>query len=680
MKVIKHIAAIALLAGLVSCQQEINQGVKAIEPQDEFVEVSFNVQFPDPLPINTKSPMGEGPLVDGFSLGFCIYGAGDGFLQNWQKAELESTTTSGGYITGGSFKVTLPLSDERRIVHVIADIPSEFDPSNPNAEDPITNEYLDDIMQKLVTQNKEGAYWQEIVLNNGIRQHLEGNTYVPDDDLKEAFSNIHLVRNYARLTVTNFDPSDTEHYDGFVVTRWALINVPTMGFVAPYTGNTSARFPAGYTDISSYTATDALLEQLRDVDNYAGSIPLSAEIDEEFPGDPDGEGASKYARGGEHQYMYERPLPTTTQKQTDVLVEIEFDADHALSVQYRKAKGITDESVKGKYWYNLEVLNDEADYIPFYRNIAYVLRIEGVQTAGEFTAEEAFNSAPFGNISASLETASLNELSDGSSSIYVDKLDYTFLSGGTTERLMKDSGTPAIFYFMPDVNNSGAIYAQSVSGVCDVKVELLDGGSAVTAITVDGAAGTIDVTLAEVGDGVKKSVIRVSGRIGDDTPTNVHKYIYREISINLMGKQDFIHQNENLTEITDFDGEPSATGLNNLVKINIFLPEGLGASVFPVQVRIEAEKNSLSAVSQDLPVSTGKSVFDAERNTYFFIRTIEYSEYCRLDPRTKKYEYTYKFPVTLYTSKTGDNSTKIDLRDMRGYFNPTELTLGTVTP
>ena len=91
MKAIKYIAAIALLAGFVSCQQEINPGVQTIEPQDEFVEVSFNVEFPEPLPINTKSPMGEGPLVDGFSLGFCIYGAGDGFLQNWQKADLIET-------------------------------------------------------------------------------------------------------------------------------------------------------------------------------------------------------------------------------------------------------------------------------------------------------------------------------------------------------------------------------------------------------------------------------------------------------------------------------------------------------------------------------------------------------------------------------------------------------------
>jgi hypothetical protein len=447
-----------------------------------------------------------------------------------------------------------------------------------------------------------------------------------------------------------------------------------MGFIAPYTGDPNNRFPTGYTNIKSYTATDALLERLRDVDKYAGSIPLSAQIDETFPGDPDNEGSSNYAVRGGYQYMYERPVPTTTQKQTDVLVEIEFDAGHRVSAQYREEKGIEDETVKGKYWYNIEVLNNMAEYVPFYRNIAYILRIEGLEAAGYLTAEEAYNSAPFGNISASLETASLNELSDGSSTIYVDKMDYTFLETGTVT-LMKDSDNPAKFWFMPDVNTPDACYAKSVAGVCDVKVELLDGGNAVTDFTVDGDSGKIEVTLAEIGTGVKKSVIRISGRVGDDSPTNVNKYIYREITINLMGKQNFIHKNDVIEEVTAFDGTPTASGLNNPVKINIFLPEGLGASIFPVQVRIEAEKNSLSAVSQDLPVSTGKSVYDPERNTYFFIRTIEYSEYCRLDPRTKKYEYTYKFPVTLYTSKTGDNSTKIDLRDLAGYFNPMELEL-----
>ena len=215
--------------------------------------------------------------------------------------------------------------------------------------------------------------------------------------------------------------------------------------------------------------------------------------------------------------------------------------------------------------------------------------------------------------------------------------------------------------------------------------------AAITAFTAN-EDGSIAVTLASTGTKVKKSIIRVSARVGDDEATNPNKYIYRDITINLMKTQSFIHANETVTEVTDFDvtdGTPSTTGLNNPVKINIFLPEDLGASVFPIQVRIEAENNTLSATSEDLPVATGKTVFVDEdedeneaRNTYFFIRTIEYSEYCHLDSRTKKYVYTYKFPVTFYTSKSGTNAnaTLIDIRDLGGKFNRKLLGFGVEVP
>ena len=694
MKVIKYIAAVALLAGLVSCQKEFDSSVQTdSEAHPGMVEVPFTVHFPEPLPLGTKSVMGEGPAETGFSLGFCLYGAGDGFVQNWQTAEsVTPTTNSQGLITGGTFTVWLPLTDEKRIVHVIAGIPADADPGNPNAANPITNTYIDKTMELLVTGNKEGAYWQQIVLNDGVKQHWNGNAYVPNDDVFNAFSNILLVRNFARLSVTNEDPSpENENYDGFQVKRWALINVPTMGYVAPYTGKADNRFPMGYTNIDEFSTADALLSQLSGTDtehgqdNYLGSIPPEAEIDETFPGDPDGEGAANYTVGGGSQYMYERPLPTTSQKQTAVLVEVEFDADNAVSTAYREENHINDENVKAKYWYKIEVLNHQGQYVPFYRNVAYVLKITGLESAGEATAEDAYNGSYFGNISASLETASLNELSDGSSSIHVDVMDYTFLTGGTTIPLMKDETNAAQFWFIPDVTSpsveSPDAYTASAADICDIKVEKVAVSGYDAAVTDFTAYedGSIEVTLAETGAKVKKSIIRVKGRIGDDDATNVHKYIYRDITINLMQTQTFAHVNSSVNEQTVISSDPVYKGIGEEVKIDLYLPEDLGASVFPIQVRVEAENNTLSATSADLPVATGKTVFgDGSRNTYFFVRTITYSEYCKLDPRTKKYVYTYKFPMTFYTSKSGDNSTAIDIRDMRGDFNFVRLPLTTI--
>ena len=679
MKAIKYIAAIALLAGLVSCEQEFNPGAQTVPgTQPDKVKVSFNVQFPEPVAVETKAPMGEGPKVaDGFDIGFCIYGSGDGFVQNWIPADLEEPLTdANGYIIGGKFSIWLPLTDEKRTVHVIANV--------PEGAAPVTNDYIDNVMEKLVGKGNEGSYWQEIVLTNGIRQHYDAATsgFVPDDDLVAALSNINLVRNFAKITTASYDPS-SDKYEKFQVKRWALINVPTKGYVAPYTGNSASRFPKGYLNIQNYSGPDVLLNQLRGTetgqDNYPGSIPPEAVIDESFPGDPDGDGAANYTVGGGSLYMYERPLPTSTQKQTAVLIEVEFDADHALTLAYNELHPEAPVE-KVTYWYKVEAL-DQAQYVPFYRNIAYLLRIKGIESEGEATAEAAFNGPYFGHISASLETASLNELSDGKSTIHVDVMDYTFLTGGTTVTLMKDETEAAQFWFIPDVSfptvDEPAAYTHSVAGVCDIKVELLgvDGYEP----SLDGVTanedGSIVVTLNEPATKIKKSKIRVSGRIGDDVTTNINRYIYREIIVNLMETQKFEHGNN----ITWISNEPIIDRVNQPVNIKFYLPEDLGASIFPIQVRIEAENNSLSATSSDLPVSTGKSVYDPTRNTYFFIRTIEYSEYCHLDPRTKKYVYKYEYTMSFNTSKRINNSTKIDIRDFAGNFENVELTLNAVS-
>ena len=679
MKAIKYIAAIALLAGLVSCQQEFNPGVQTVpETQPEMVKVSFKVNFPEPVAVETKAPMGEGPKVaDGFDIAFCLYGSGDGYVQNWIPAELKTPITdANGYIVGGEFSILLPLTDEKRTIHVIA--------NTPDGVAPVTNDYIDNVMEKLVGSGDEGSYWQELILEDGIKGVYEdGNLVGPDPGLVSALSNINLVRNFTKITTASYDPSDTK-YDGFQVKRWALINVPTKGYVAPYTGDSDNRFPKGYLHIEDYTGPDALLNQLSGnldgQDNYPGNIPPEAEIDESFPGDPDGEGADNYTVGGGSLYMYERPLPTSAQKQTAVLVEVEFDADHALTLEYNELHPEAPVE-KAKYWYKVEAL-DQGQYVPFYRNVAYLLRIEGIETAGELTAEDAFNGAYFGNISASLETASLNELSDGKSTIHVDVMDYTFLTGGNTITLMKDETAAAQFWFIPDVSfpsvDAPDAYFESTAGICDIKVELLgvDGYEPSLSAVTPHDDGSLEVTLNEPATKIKKSKIRVSGRVGDNVATNINKYIYREIIVNLMETQKFEHG----TDVTYISNPPIMDQVNQPVDIRLYLPEDLGASIFPIQVRIEAKNNTLSAVSADLPVSTGKSVYDPSRNTYFFIRTIEYNEYCHLDPRTKKYVYKYEYLMTFKTSKSTANSTKIDIRDFAGNFEPVEIDLTAEEP
>ena len=247
------------------------------------------------------------------------------------------------------------------------------------------------------------------------------------------------------MTSPDAGEADDAHFE---VKRWTLINVPDRGYIAPYTGDRAKRFPDGYRN--DFLKTDpsgpALYAQLTGVDRYPGYMPPEAVVDEAFPGDPDTAAEGIYAGRGEALYLYERPLPTVDHKQTAVLVEVEFREGHPVYGA---------EAETNTYWYKVEVLDDNAAYVPFLRGIVYTLCIRGIGEAGERTAADAYNGSYSGNISASLETAGLKDLSNGSSAIHVDGLDYTFLHGGTFT-LMRD-GTEAARYSASSLGVSSEI-------------------------------------------------------------------------------------------------------------------------------------------------------------------------------------------------------------------------------
>ena len=707
MKATRYIAAIALLAGLMSCQREkeLADLVYGTCPEG-FVEVTISADMPEPVAPTTRAKMGEGATQDEFELYLCLYGPGDGFFQNWiPTTPVNWELDVHGYVRKIDYKALLPITDEKRVIHLFVNPPVKADPT--------LDGYIDQVMEMMVDEDQECSYWQQVILPNGIHAQLgnDGKMHVIESSVAPLL-HVQLVRNFTKLIVTSpapyLDPTqwaDPEipelnpAYEGFTVKQWTLINVPDQGYVAPYTGNQNeaTRFPSGYLNISNYTTGPALYAQLTGTgegqDNYKGSIPSTATIIDTFPGDPATAEAGTYAEKDGALYFYERPLPTSAQKQTSILCEIEFDPGHRLN------PGTTPKS----YWYKIEVLNDKGAYVPFLRDIVYRMEIKGVESEGEATAEEAFNGPYFGNISASLETASLNELSNGSSLIHVDQMDYTFMQGSTDEatktELLMFGENAAQFFFVPFMAGNedlgvtpGQVFYETTDGICEINVEIVsvDGHEpSVTAIEVNGAdgLGTIRVTLAQTDPNhVKKSLVRVSGTAEGG------KTIYREIGVNLMSRQSFMHvypegspegTGEVWTAIVEQPENPSECGLNKQVKIKLQLPEDLGASLFPLQVRIEAENNVLSATSPDLPVTTGKSVFDPERNTFFYVRTIKWSDYCTLNKTTKKYEYKYNFDCVFFTTKTGDNTSKIDVRDLKGteQFAPVELELAdVVTP
>ena len=629
MKAIRYIAAFVLLLCISACEPQLNRtGISC-----ESVAVTLTVALPEPVPMPTKGVMGEGPVASDFKVYLCIFGEGDGYVQNWIPTTLSEPTTSGDYITGGEFTAYLPLADDARTIHVIA--------NPPQAAIPTTSGYMDNVMENMVDTDSQCSYWQQISLPNGIHDDVATAT---------AFTGLQLVRNFAKVVVTTPEPGSAQ-YEGFQVKQWTLINVPTHGYVAPYTGDPADRFPVTYLNVAGHLSTlyDDLVEE-----GYAPKMPTDATINHSYPGDPATSGiAAPYVGRGAAKYMYERPCPPTSYP-TAVLAQVAFDADIGI------------EAVAGKtFWYKIELLNNEGQYVPVYRDVVYTLTLQSLEAPGEETAIDAFNGPSFGNICASLETASLKTLSNGTSTIHVDKLDYTFIAEAGSSVLLKseDDVHPAKFYFIPGGDYPGQ-YTESATGICtiDVAVQTVPNyAPAVTGIIVNGdnGPGTIVASLAESSSSIKKSVIRVSGQAEGG------QLLYRDITVTVMEQQSLG---------ATISG--SASGMNNDVTIGLHLPAGLGASVFPIRVRIEAEQNTLSAATSDLSVmTTGNSVFDPNRKTFYYVKTIKYSDYCYLNPHTKKYVYNYDFTCGFKTNKSGNNSTAIDVRDLDGMFIPQRLTL-----
>lgn len=747
MKATKYILALALILGLVSCQPEMFN-VNSTVVDSESVAVVFNVQLPEPIPVPTKGTMDHGPLsTEAFDLHLCLYGPGDGYVQNWITAtHLEKNTTTIGtktYITGGTFKVFLPITDEKRTIHFIA--------NPPDAVNPTTDDYIDNVMEKMVNERKlnattgayeyECSYWQELILEHGIHANTTGSVDsqsglpMGSQELIDEFADIRLLRNFAKIIVEgpSGDPGDDELIQ---VMQWTLINVPTKGYVAPYTGDASNRFPKGYLNAYLQTvnvSTDAGVEAwwnkltgtAEGQDNYPGSMPNDAKIiDDSFPGEPDDPDtpAGVYKRPSQAMYMYERPKPTTSQAQTAILAQIQILEGHAL---YRDLAWLNanrdlethpelyteaELPAENTWWYKIEVLNDKGQYFPILRDFVFTLHIKdltetgAVADDGEHTAKAAFDGPYFGNISASLETAGLSDLSNGESAIHVDQLDYIYMSVQKDGdeilpiQLMLDETTAAQFYFTPNVNYPDEVFYKTTAGVCTISFEVVSVAgfenypAVVDGSVVGGASGELTFTPYDIDEShMRKSIIRVKGVGAADGS----KELYRDILITLMSKPSLTHVSElglmTTTAIVSAHGVADIKGVNKPVDLRIALPEGLSSSMFPIQIRIEAEKNTLSATSQKLPVATGKSYYDNTRNTFYYIYTINYSDYCSLNPRTKKYEYKYVFGATetdrirFFTNKTDtessdNNSTKIHVNDLAGQFTPVDLGIGSETP
>ena len=703
MKKIIYIFTAALLC-LVACSREnipvqTNRTTTIAPKEGDLALVTFYVTVPE-MPLfatETRSPhdIGEQPnTIENGELFVAVFGKGEnglgGQLQHFVQATLMKDPTTdpdqrigvnppinhdltgesgeGEGIAGKTFKyayqVLLPVSEEPLVLDFFV---GAYDSKGNlfNMDNPLPVAYEKDVMPLLLSLNGKAAYWQRVEIPGVFPKMNDDGSYAmvtpldedgmpisteyeeyearPIDQLK----NVRLVRNFAKVTFSVAKDEDGNSITDFDLNAFYLIDTPVSGTVAPYSGST------GYANAYT-TSTDAAII----MNSYKGYI-LSTELTSGFD-------ASRRRLPGQFDYMYERTVPDLNKPyaESGAILDITWHSDASIA-----------SSLEGNLhrFYKVSFVA-ESGAVPILRNIVYDFQLEAITAdTHPTTPEAAYRGGWLGDISANIATSMLD---DNKSKITVSMMSKTTIGAG------KEYDVD--FYFYPDVqghpnsvvvNNGTSFEGQAVT-IQYIIEEVSGHQPAITEVnnlTPSGtpAKGTLRVKVNSSSAGVvKKSKLKILGQWG------TQRALYREVEFTVMEKQKF-EQGDLECSVTSL----TTGGVDEDVTVTIALPNELPRDIFPLQIKIEPQNNGLRSVPVQidgktisaLPVKHGTSAFGSGNN-YYFVKTITYDEYARLE--NQAYVYTNSFPCYFKTRLTTGNETLIKINDLNGeYFVESEVEL-----
>ena len=538
--------------------------------------------------------------------------------QTTDKDENPVTVTTKSY----TYSVTLSLADSPRTIHFIGNGPETLPFGYDNAILPVQRGGVGEM-----------SYWQVLSLPNGIRAKRNddgdfvnvdgevipdgGSGYVADAVTEQAFRNIPLIRNWAKIEL------EVAENSAFTPSRFALVNFPSRGSIAPYSADN------GF--ISSYQ--NYTYPQLEGI-SYPGNMPTGTTFDANIPVRADFESASPGAGvapvDGGALYLYERPAPSESFPPTYVIV-------------YGYYNNPADSGHKGYYYYKIDLMETWSEevgsevvwksrYYPIFRNFKYQIKINNVLSAGHATPQDAVNSVGSGDVSANITTSQLADISDGASRLII--------SPWMAQTYTEEHGVEN-----PAITDLQAFFSKSPTGEADmssgsVKVELLgpddEGEDILYDLSINpepDAGGWRHITFKNHGPGrtVRSQAIRVIG-------THENGRLYRDIIITVQPIQPMLVTCDH--KIGAYKGAKES--------MSVSIPDGLMESVFPLDFIIEPEAMTLTPDTEEdnnnLPVSVGKSISENDpyqgKTTFRFKRTLSWDEYRTLS-RTQDSEGQY---------------------------------------
>ena len=678
--------------------------------EGDLMRVSFNLSLPEAVLYATQtrnssfSNSPEQPNIYADEVYVAVFGAGQsegigGNLQNFVKAKIiyddktylnppiahnlydpfQATPTGQGEFLY-KYEVLLPLSNDPLVlVFLVGACDSEGVPYT--LEHPIPVDYEEVVMPQIYSMNGTCGYWQRKKINgvfpkknaNGEYLYVDNDKnkdYIADDipELEEVI----LIRNFAKVSFREAAGCP------FNIQGFYLVDTPKTGAIAPY--STDQGYNTEYTEPRTSTAATIL-------GSYSG-YELSYELNSGI------EGKNWITKFQESQvycydYMYERTIPTSADPafaETGAILKVNWTRTD----QIQDAALRADLQQNPNRFYKVSLV-DEKGYVPILRNFRYVFEVSDIRADRHpKTAEEAYQGGFLGDVSASVSTSMLDDLSNTKSRIVVageggNNMSHTAIGNGRS--------FDVDFWFYPVADNSEVVvtdgknstaangarvtirksteafsnYPQAIAEVSDIVVTHNSNGT--------DNHGTITVTLKDSQPGVvQKGKLKILGQVAGG------RALYREVEFTVMEKQQF-----EAGEVQASASPLEADAMNQKTVVTIVLPDGLPRDIFPLQIKIEAQNNGLTSVPDNtvdppisaLPVKYGKSAFNSDKNSYYFVKTITYDDYATLSGTS--YVYTNEFPCEFKTRLSSGNATAIKINDLNGeYFveKTIQLTVG----
>lgn len=587
MKRLKYIFPAVLTAFLAAgcSDQAVEQpDLPAMEETATEITISASMTV-DKLPVVESRAFGDTPGA-GLTVNVFEFTGGTDFSNRFLVHKYPATVTSASTAAGNgvdvNFTFTLMKTSEARVLHFVV-APEDLDVSYGSVAA---------VLQSLSVSGDADAYWGRVEFPQGYctRTVVDNKEiYEPIEDLENMLKSIPVIRNFAKVSVT-------ENLADFELTGFELVNVPSAGTVAPW--NIAAQA------IPTMLNGKAMLPYATVSANYHGILSPQATITHTEKDLTDGTLTLGF-NSTEPQYMYEHPYEEG--RRTYVIVAGRYgDADQP--VTYYKIDLGHEEGAQ-HIFRNYDIL----------RNYHYAVTITGVAREGYATVKEAIEGTVFNNLSASTETRDMTSLSDGIDLIGVNTTKFVVTKAGE-ELVFKCKYTKDIASGSGTVDNSEAT----------VKFIGLEEGPIISSVSerkVDGDSIVYTISTKAPTDIPQEQTFTVVGRNGLGRTITLLSHTPWKLS-NIQTFKGSENTRPTITQVAD---TIIGTEMGDALTIYFDLPDGMSSAWFPLQFVLESNRQNIennSAANSTLVVTTGQSLWtDITDSRVGYIKTVTYDQY-----------------------------------------------------